>query len=362
MISRAKRLWVLVALGCSLGSGCGRTHPYVTAERRLRGLVIVLPGIEGRGWLNAAICRGLNEGGVNWAVELHDWTTGVPGNFLYHLRAEGRNRRQAAAIAERIGRYNARYPGRPVVLVGQSGGGAVAAWVAEAMPSPEGLTGVVMLSPALSPGYDLRAALANSKRGMVNFYSRRDWVFLGVGTSMWGTMDGKLSSSAGRVSFGAPEAASSGSPYAKLFQLAWNREMSDSGHVGGHLSSGASEFVAKYVAPLILAEKWDEQLMVRVQTQDWAETPAPRLPPPNQWRPEPVPRDGPRKSKGPDTRPAGADEAGGAREPGPGEPGASGAAEAVVPRWDRLSMPLEPAPAAAVPEDLPQWKRLTGRD
>jgi len=302
VVGKRKGLWVFVALCCGMAGGCMKSQPFVTAERKLRGLVIVLPGIEGRGTLNEAICKGLNKGGVNWSIELYDWTTGVPGNYLYHLRAQQRNRGEAALLAQRIRLYHTRYPGRPVVIVGQSGGAAIAVWVAEAMHSARSLTGVVMLAPALSPGYDLRPALGNTERGLVNLYSRRDWVLLGMGTSMWGTMDGKHSSSAGRLSFAGPAAAPAGSPYARLFELSWNREMSDVGYAGGHLSSGAEAFVARYVAPLVLAKKWDKDLMVRVLTQDWTVTP--RLPPPEQWRVEPVPQNGATGKKAPRAQPA----------------------------------------------------------
>ena len=125
-----RRFSILVVPACVALAGCGSSQRYVSSDRLLRGLVIVLPGIEGHGLLNRQICEGLNDGGVNWAIELRDWTTGIPGNFLYHLRAQKRNRRVAAQIAARIGRYNVRYPGSPVVLIGQSGGGAIAVWTA----------------------------------------------------------------------------------------------------------------------------------------------------------------------------------------------------------------------------------------
>ena len=69
------RCLILILLaGLAAGAGCARSQPFVTPQRLDRGLVMVLSGIEGQSRLNEDICRGLNDGGVNWAIELVDWT------------------------------------------------------------------------------------------------------------------------------------------------------------------------------------------------------------------------------------------------------------------------------------------------
>jgi len=244
--------------------GCATPQPYVTAERMDRGLVIVLTGIEGASRLNRAICRGLETGGVDWAIYLEDWTSFL--GPLWTLRAYDRNRRKAQQLAHRVMRYHWDYPARPVVLVGQSGGGAMAVWVAEALDDGHAVDGIVMLAAALSPGYSLEFALRKSSRGIVNFYSARDWVFLGVGTTIYGTMDARHGSSAGRTGFRTPGHPASAPAcgerlYGKLYQIAWSPRMTSSGYSGGHLTSGAMRFVEEYVAPLVLAETWDNALM-----------------------------------------------------------------------------------------------------
>jgi len=261
---------VLLAVVLSVGFmlvGCNR-QPYVTPERLDRGLVIVLPGIEGRSPWNEAICRGLDEGGVDCAIELRDWTS--LWGPLFNLRAEVRNRRQARRIAQRITLYQWEHPDRPVVLVGQSGGGAMAAWIAEALGEDGAVDGIVMLAPALSPEYMLDLALAGSRRGIINFHSSQDW-FLGVGTTVSGTMDGYHTSSAGRVGFDVPPPGPGRTDgdgrtelHRKLFQIPWTREMSVSGHTGGHLTSSSVRYVARYVAPFVRAEDWNAQLVARV--------------------------------------------------------------------------------------------------
>jgi len=282
-----RRVLIYVMLFGAGLCGCQARTRFVTPQRLHRGLVVVLPGIEGVGVLNAATCRGLNDGGVNWAIERFDWTTGVPGNYLYHLRAEARNRKQAVDLAKYIVAYQDSHPGRPVVLIGQSGGAAIAAWAAEALPAGRRLTGIIMLAPALSPRYMLQQSLFRSERGIVSFYSLQDWVFLGMGTMVYGTMDGEHSSSAGRTGFDIPDAGGTPKVYERLFQIAWHHAMSGAGHRGGHLSSGAGRFVAAYVAPLVLARRWDERVIARVLNKERLDHPV--LPPAGQWRPGPAP-------------------------------------------------------------------------
>ncbi len=238
-------------------AGCAPAQPFVTHERSDRGLVLVLTGIEGVSRINKGICWGLADAGIDWAIELVDWT--VPGAYLNNLRHQERNRRKAEDIASRIVRYQMSYPNRPVFLIGQSGGGGMAVWIAEAMPPGGRVDGLVLLSAALSPGYLLDVSIRNSRRGIVSFFSGKDWVFLGAGTTAWGTMDGKHTASAGMVGFDVP--TRSGRPpgtYQKLFQVAWHKQMARTGHAGGHATSGERHFIARYVAPLLKAEKWDK--------------------------------------------------------------------------------------------------------
>lgn len=265
-----RRITVLLFGGlCALLAGCAQ--PWVTPERLDRGLVVVLTGIEGRSPLNEAICRGLDAGGVDWAIRLEDWTS--PLGPLYSLRAEAENRRKARHLAMEISDYRLSHPDRPVVLVGQSGGGAMAAWVAEALPPGRRIDGIVMIAPALSPGYVLSEALRKSERGIVNFHSRRDWFMLGMGTFLAGTMDGYHTSSAGRLGFDVPEPGEGLPAYEKLLQIPWQPEMAETGYGGGHLSSAEGAFVARYVAPFVLNERWDEALVERIRVSPPVEAP-----------------------------------------------------------------------------------------
>ncbi|MFB3893013.1 MAG: alpha/beta fold hydrolase [Phycisphaerae bacterium] len=262
-----------ICLAAAMMCGCrnlipfvGYRGPVVMSGRMDQGLVVVFPGIEGRSSFNESICRGLSDAGVQYAIELYDWTSrGGPIGPLINERAESRNRRKAREIADHVVQYRQAYPNRPVYLVGQSGGGAIAAWVAESLPPGQRVDGIVMLAASLSPDYMIDTALAKSRQGIVSFYSPKDWFLLGMGTTMVGTMDGEHSSSAGRTGFNVPRGSSRPSVYNRLYQIPWTSSMSSAGNTGTHLSSGSELFVAEYVAPFIRAPVWSEDLVTRVE-------------------------------------------------------------------------------------------------
>jgi len=262
--------------------GCAR-QPYLTPERLAKGLVVVLPGVEGESPMNRAICRGLDAGGVDWGIRLENWTT--LWGPLVNLRSEIRNRQKANEIAIRVAEYKFAHPDNPVVLVGQSGGGAMALWIAESMPQGQNVDGLILLAPAISPGYMVDFALSKSRQGVINFYSAKDWLFLGLGTTLYGTMDGQHTSSAGRVGFLIPPASTRPKAYDRLFQIAWHKQMAAAGHTGGHLASSAEGFVRHYVAPFVLARRWDDETVARVLTGRKIDPGA--LGPRNEWTPTP---------------------------------------------------------------------------
>jgi pimeloyl-ACP methyl ester carboxylesterase len=250
---------IAILLGTLLAGGCASLkfihsddQPYQTYERLERGWVLVFTGIEGRSGFNDGIADGLDKGGVNYSIEIVDWTSS--GSAIFNLEAQDRNRRTAAEWAERIEEYEMSYPGRPVFLVGQSGGGAMVAWVAEALNNKK-VHGIIMLAATLSPGYPLDKALAASDQGIVNFYSDRD-VF-SLGTYLFRTMDGQFGRVAGRTGFDVSE----GHGYERLYQIPWTPEMGETGNVGTHMTSGSANFIARYVAPLVRANRWDQNLI-----------------------------------------------------------------------------------------------------
>jgi pimeloyl-ACP methyl ester carboxylesterase len=230
------------------------TYRPLRPDRLARGLAIVLPGIEGRGPLNGGILQGLRDGGFPGAILLWDWTTGLWPLLLFHLRGERRNRRKAAALARLILAYQSDYPGKPVYLVGHSGGAAIAAWALEALPEGRSVTGVVMLGAALSATFPLGPALRKVQGNVWSFWSPLEFPLLGVGTTIFGTVDGRHSVSGGLCGFYMPRgiAAAEKELYrARLRQRRYRVRMVRQFHLGGHFGWTNRVFVAEEVAPLL---------------------------------------------------------------------------------------------------------------
>ncbi len=225
-----------------------------TQERQERGLVLVLPGIEGRSAWNYNLARGLADGGVKAAIEIYDWGTDVPGGLLINLTDLDRNQKMAEALRDRIVAYKRANPGRPVHVIGHSGGGGIAVLAAEKLPDDVRVSSVILLAAALSPDYDLRPALRRTQYGIFNYYSSRDRVFLDAGTRVAGTIDRSFTSSAGSVGFRRPAALEAGDRvlYDKLQQIAWKPEMSWCGNLGDHFGWTKPGFVRRYLAPLVV--------------------------------------------------------------------------------------------------------------
>lgn len=222
-------------------------------DRYRHGLVIVLPGIEGRSAYNVGIARGLEKGGVPAGIEIYDWALPL-GTFL-NVTASGRNHEQAQRIAQRIIEYRRDYPGKPVYIVGHSAGAGLAVLVLESLPANTHVKAAYLLAAALSPDCDLTAALRRTDAGIWNFYSSADVGFLGVGTSLFGTVDRHHGVAAGAVGFDRPErlGPTGREQYArKLFQIKYDRRMARSGNPGTHTGWSNPQFVADYVAPLMM--------------------------------------------------------------------------------------------------------------
>ena len=159
---------------------------------------------------------------------------------------------RAQEMADEVTEFRSRVPGVPVYLVGKSGGTGVVVRTLELLGA-DAVEAAVLLSPALSPRYDLSKALAAVRREMVVFWSPFDLVVLGLGTQLFGTIDRVRSVSAGLVGFRVPETLADAHPggYAKLRQVRWQPGMAATGYLGGHVGPDSPAFLKKYVVPLL---------------------------------------------------------------------------------------------------------------
>ena len=253
-LGSARRLAGLLLISLlAMGAGCN--PEWTEASRYENGLVVVFPGVEGISALNLRLCTALDEGGVDWAIELTDWSglLGPLGNQTF----ESWNRLVAEQFSDRVVKYREEHPGRPVVVIGHSGGTAMAVWTAESMPEDHFVDGVILLSSSLSAQYDLLPALEKSLRGIVNFYSSKDSIALGMGTRTAGTMDGTHSRAAGKYGFDQPEAGGLWA-FDRLCQIGWTPPMKKLGVRGGHTGYTTRRFVETILAPLVLEAQWSQ--------------------------------------------------------------------------------------------------------
>jgi len=238
---------------------CDSNQRYMTRERLNRGLVIILPGIEGEGPLNYDIRRGLLASGVYRGLPIHSWGRPVPiaGPLLNQMDIIG-NRLAAAHIADIVASYQKDYPGRPVHLIGHSGGGGIAVFAAEALPEGVSVDGLILLSPSISSAYDLTKAMAHCRNGILNIFTRSDVGLLVIGTTLAGNVDGIRGPAAGALGFDRPGPRSPPekiNAYQRLYQLELTK-ITDEGLAGAHGYSTRWTFIARYIVPWLLSPSW----------------------------------------------------------------------------------------------------------
>lgn len=214
--------------------------------------IIVLPGIEGSSPCARGIVSGLRQTHPNATYEIYDWTTGHATRMLYHVVAWNRNQSVAALLAEHIVTLQTQQPDRPIILVGHSGGGAMAIVALEQLPPGYRVHQAILLAPDLAPGHPLATSLDRTLQGIDVFHSKLDCVILGAATTSVGTIDRVWTPAAGMVGFHSPPCSDemSVSLYAtKLRQHGYEVAMSRTGHFGGHFTCTLPEFVNRYVSP-----------------------------------------------------------------------------------------------------------------
>lgn len=223
---------------------------FVNPDRSSKGLVIILPGIEGEDSANSDIRKGLDDAGVPYALAIYRWGFPVPGlGMLVNQTDTAGNRRAALELAKGILRYQTKHPGCPVFLVGHSAGGGVAVFTLETladMPEARPVRGVILLSSSISADYPLAKALAMTQCGIVNGYNPQDTVLLGTGTALLGNVDGGHGDSAGRTGFYASNV--------KLFQF--KVSVGSDAQRDPHFVMTEADRVAKHAPQWILTENW----------------------------------------------------------------------------------------------------------
>lgn len=248
-------------------AGCQQTNErmYVTQQRMDTGLIVSLDGIGGYDWGPRWLRSGLDEAGCTSAIVIYDWSKGWTGFWIGDLWAQERNHAVARDLAHLIMSYEAAEPGRPVTIIGHSGGGAVVVWALEALPDDCKVERAILLAPALSPDYDLSKALRAVRSRLYVTYSHGDVGTMAVGTEALGTMDGKHSVSAGLTGFSLPAQPADIQQYAKVRQIGWTWSQWKITDWGDHMSWTTTRFARDYLAPIIAGKTDPGTPLVPVQ-------------------------------------------------------------------------------------------------
>jgi pimeloyl-ACP methyl ester carboxylesterase len=214
----------------------------------VRGVVFAVDGVGGFQPLGATAHLVLPWVGVEHEIREFAWARSK-GHLVRDVQDTERLLEKAAELSHEVLAVKAHEPGRPVYLVGHSAGTFIVLEAARALP-PATLERIILLSPAVSPGYDLGPALCATRREIVSFNSKLDRLLLWWGTSHYGTADRVYGPAAGLDGFEMP---SHDEPererlYERLVQIPWQPHHLLEGRGGLHCSTWAPIFVARELA------------------------------------------------------------------------------------------------------------------
>jgi pimeloyl-ACP methyl ester carboxylesterase len=223
--------------------------PLISTDVVARGpWLLHLPGIGGYLGCDRRLLSGLRQGGVEAQFQVYDWTEHDPG--LNALHAYNRNRDEAHKIADLIQARFTADSTSPIYLTAHSGGCGLAVWALEKLPADVKVDTVLLLAPALSPGYDLSAALRHVRNHAYAFTSTNDTIVLSTGTRMFGTIDGVRGDAAGFAGFVMPIGADA-QLYAKLIARPYESGWLQYDNWGDHIGPLSRLFAAAVLAPLL---------------------------------------------------------------------------------------------------------------
>jgi pimeloyl-ACP methyl ester carboxylesterase len=222
---------------------------HASSNNRPEPFHLHLNGIGGYRSVDRGMLRGLQEGGLDADVEAYDWTGADAG--LGALLQQKRHVEQSRKVEQMIERAAREQPGRRITLTAHSAGAGIIAWALEQLPDDVKVDSLVLLAPALSPTYDLTRALRHVTGHVYVFYSPYDAAVLGLGTRLFGTVDGVKTDAAGKVGFEEPAGADD-KQYAKIVQIPYNVAWAKLGNIGDHIGTMSRPFARKILAPLLL--------------------------------------------------------------------------------------------------------------
>ena len=204
-----------------------------SAGNSQKGTAILVPGMTGQPWLLGGVERAIRDSGFEGQFIRHTW--GKPFMIFTNLRSKNHKSEQALLLTERIEQIYQENPSCPIDLVGYSAGGGLIVKAIEALPEDVRVRNVTLVHSAVAPEHDLTAALSHIDGELKNVCSDADWLFLGLGTSSFGTVDDVNTRAAGMIGFDLETAVPEEQMRAKVQQVPWDMgQLFTRGRWGGH--------------------------------------------------------------------------------------------------------------------------------
>jgi len=227
------RLAILIGLVLAT-CGCA-ARPPADVQR----IVIVVPGAGGHGPGTQALIRGLKQASPDAHYEVFHW--GMPAPlFMLNLQNDSIHRDAEQKLSQFIGQQ-AMLPSRPRIdVVGHSAGCGVALG-AIAMLNKTNVNTLILLSPSVSPGYDLLPAMSHVSGETHVFISDRDTLWLSWRCRKFGTYDNVRTPASGHAGFDNPPD--------RIVQHSYQAEWASLGNDGGHFGTLTRPFAEHVISP-----------------------------------------------------------------------------------------------------------------
>lgn len=225
---------LLILMLAALACGCASNDATAGDD-----VVFVVHGVGGAG-ASGGVVKALKQDGRS--VRSFQWGAPAPLFFL-NFSSKSVHDRAESALATALMQWHTKHPAGRIDLVGHSAGCGV---ILGALPRLNfNAHQVVLLSPSVSPGYDLNPALAKISGQLHVFHSDRDTTFLSWRTGNFGTYDRVKTAAAGNRGF------EGNYPAGKVIQHPYDPAWKDLDHDGGHFGAAQRRFVEAVVEPLL---------------------------------------------------------------------------------------------------------------
>jgi hypothetical protein len=212
-------------------------------KRRKRGLALVLGGIEGPSRFNRTMATAVLFGRFRGAVARFPWNAGVPAvQPFINLMRRRHHEKWSDRLVKVICEQKRNYPHAPVSLLAQSGGCWIVTRALEKLPDEVRAHSAILLAPSISSDHDPSRAANKCTHGLYSIGGPGDFMFLGLGTTIFGTSDRTFAPSAGLLGWRHRPKG--------FTELRWRPEWTRLGYLGNHTSSGALRFIQHVITPL----------------------------------------------------------------------------------------------------------------